>query len=762
MNALDQGWAAYRGADYASARTHAYTRLHETAQDADAWLLLAAAWRAEGHGWESEAAYRRGCELSPERAELWLNLGHLLRSQARPQEAVEAYRRGIAQAPAFAGARVALCEAFIQAAQPEQAAEAARQALADGLDAIEIHQALGNALFSAGQIEAALGVYEGALARAPENTALRYNAALAHARLGRRDTAIDHLDRLLALAPATLNAHIKRGDLLKDAGDATGAEHAYRHALALSPRLAEVHNNLGAALARQNRWKDAILAYRMALECGLRAPVLYMNLGNAHHALRELDAALAAYREGLTIAPDDLPLLTEAVHVQQKLCDWRGFEHLQTRLIEPSLAWQGEGVPPSPFVFVALPAPVTPAQQRQVASRYAQHLASLVPAPTPTRRHRPPGPLRIGYVSADFHNHATAHLMLGLFRRHDRARVSVHAYSFGPDDGSEYRRRIVADCDRFTELGAVSDAQAAARIRADDIDIVVDLKGYTGSARPALFAWRPAPLAVQWLGYPGTLGADWIDYIVADRSVLPESDLPHYTEAPVWMPGSYQPNDCEQPIATTVPSRAQCGLPEHGFVFCCFNSPYKIEPRIFALWLDLLRELPGSVLWLYAGNDIAADNLCREAAARGMDPARLVFARALPKAEHLARHTHADLFLDTLYYNAHTTASDALWAGVPVVTTPGASFASRVAAGLLRACGLPELIAPDLTAYRDLALSLARDPERLAALKAKLLAVRPHCALFDTAAFARHLETAFETMWARHAAGQPPAPIRLE
>ncbi|GAA5177675.1 tetratricopeptide repeat protein [Niveibacterium umoris] len=754
MDGVTDLWRAVQERRFEVAEAGARDRLLADPGESDAWFMLAICLRARSAIPEAEACFRRAMALQPDRADIYVNLAHLLKSAGRTQEAIDHYREALSRAPAALPLRVALCEALIDARRCDEALSAAGAETT--VDPAELWQMRGNAHFVAGRPQQAEAAYARALQVQPQHPAVLYNSALACERCGRRDLAIARLRQLVGLAPETLNAQIKLGDLLKEEGHHEEAEQAYRSALNLRATVPEVQNNLGALLSRTGRWREAVGCYLQARAQGLANPVLFLNLGNAYHALRQLDEALAAYREGLDRYPDDIALLTEAIHVQQKLCDWRGMDRLRERLLEPALRWQGAGSPPSPFVFTALPVDATPAEQQVIARRYADWIGAAVPAPLPPRGERRAGRLRIGYVSADYHNHATAHLMLGLFSRHDRARVEVIGFSYGHDDGSHYRRRIVEDCDAFHDLSALSDREAALAIRACDIDIVVDLKGYTGSARPAIFAWRPAPIQVQWLGYPGTLGAPWFDYIIADRVVIPDEALADYSEQVVWMPGSYQVNDSEQPMAAS-PTRAECGLPEGAFVFCCFNSPYKIDARIFAIWMDLLRQTPGSVLWLYAGNPTAIANLRREAEAQGVSGSRLVFAPPLPKAEHLARHVHADLFLDTLYYNAHTTGSDALWAGVPVITVPGATFAARVGASLAHALGMPELITPDLDSYRALALQFAHEPARLQAMRDRVQTLRSRCSLFDTASFARALDAAYGEMWLRHERGELPS-----
>jgi predicted O-linked N-acetylglucosamine transferase (SPINDLY family) len=344
-----------------------------------------------------------------------------------------------------------------------------------------------------------------------------------------------------------------------------------------------------------------------------------------------------------------------------------------------------------------------------------------------------------------------------MIERHDRERFEVFGYALCDDDGSGVRRRLEKGFDRFVDIADSDPATAAAHIRADDIDILIDLKGNTQHARTQIPATRPAPLQVGFLVYPGTSGADYIDYMIADSIVAPFDQQPYFSERIVHLPGCYQPNDRQRPIASPGPSRVDCNLPEGSFVFCCFNNNFKIVPAIFDRWMRLLRAVPNSVLWLIATNRFVVENLRREAIARGVAAERLVFAPPIPLPEHLARHRHADLFLDTLPYNAHTTASDALWAGLPVLTCRGATFAGRVAASLLHAVGLPELVTDSLDHYERLAFELATDAARLAAMRHRLLVNRRTAPLFDGGAFASGLEAAYEIMWRRHRQGLPPA-----
>jgi len=383
-----------------------------------------------------------------------------------------------------------------------------------------------------------------------------------------------------------------------------------------------------------------------------------------------------------------------------------------------------------------------------------------LPVRAPQRRQA--GRIRLAYLSADLYNHATAHLMAELFERHDRTRFELIALSFGPDRRDAMRSRLASAFDRFIDVRHLGDEAIAAYARELGVDIAVDLKGFTIDARPGIFAWRAAPVQVSYLGYPGTLGMESMDYVIADRQLASLADAAFYSEKLVRLPYSYQPNDTGRGIAAILPSRASQGLPEAGFVFCCFNNNYKISPAVWDIWMRLLHQVPGSVLWLLEGNELAVANLRAQAVRSGVAPQRLVFAARAPLDVHLARHRLADLFLDTLPYNAHTTASDALWAGLPVLTLKGHSFAGRVAASLLHAVGLPELVTHNAQDYEALALQLAGDPARLAGFCGKLAIQRDVAPLFDTQRLRLHLESAYEVMYRRSQDGLPPEAFDVE
>jgi len=616
-----------------------------------------------------------------------------------------------------------------------------------------------------GDLDGAVTVLRRALERAPDFAVLWETLALVLKEGGRADEALASQHEFCRLVPENFEAWHELGEMCLRAERLDAAAEAFQHALSRRDTLAGTWMNLGNVRRRQGRGQEAFDCYRKAISLKPDFAEAHFNLGSALHARGHAGEARQAFSAAVQHRPDYTAALVALTCLEQEICAWGGRDEKIARVIagtEQALR-DGRRSPLEPFCALGLP--VSAALQRDIARSVAAAIAAepctqggpLHRIPTDAQ----PSRLRIGYVSSDFRDHATAQLMRGLFRLHDRRRFEVFAYSFGYDDGSAYRRGIEVDCDHFIDLGGNDSRGSAERIAADGIHVLVDLKGYTRDIRPQIFALRPAPVQVNWLGFPGTTGADYMDYVVTDAVVTPPALAAQFTEAPAYLPHSYQVNDHLQPVDAHTPSRAECGLPEQGFVFCCFNNNYKIEPAMFGTWMRLLQAVPGSVLWLLQGSAEAEANLRREAGRRGVDAGRLVFAERQPRARHLARHRCADLFLDTLYCNAHTTASDALWAGLPLLTCPGETFAARVAASLLHAVGLPELIADDLAAYENQALALARSPERLGELRNRLDRNRHAAPLFDTPRFARHLEQAFAAMWARWAAGESTAPITV-
>jgi predicted O-linked N-acetylglucosamine transferase (SPINDLY family) len=608
----------------------------------------------------------------------------------------------------------------------------------------------GLALHNLGRLEEAVAGYDRALALRPDLAEVYYNRGNALRHLDRLDAAIASYDSAIALKPDFAEAYVNRGVALQDLWRPNEALESYDHVLALKPDLAEALNNRGSILREFGRLDEALESCDRAIALKPDLAEALNNRGNILRDLGRFGLALESYERALAVRPDFPDALVGWIEEKRRLCDWSGAgEHEWKVRITSGLQASLRVV----FTLLSLASPAEHlAYARRVAARFDAHPASFRPAAP-----RSGGRIRLGYLSADLRTHPVAFLIAGLIERHDRRRFEVLGYSCGPDDGSAIRARLTGAFDHFVDLRAASHRQAAELIHAAAVDILVDLTGYTELGRTAILAHRPAPIQVNYLGYPGTTGADFIDYIIVDGFVVPAVQQPFFSERLVHLPDCYQCNDDQRAISENTPSRAECGLPEQGFVFCCFNNVYKITPEFFDIWMRLLAAVPGSVLWLLDDNPWAKANLAREAAARGIGPDRLVFAPRMPLPDHLARHRLADLFLDTLPYNAHTTASDALWAGLPLLTCAGGSFAGRVAGSLLQAIGLPELVTDSLEEYEALARRLARDGERLAALRASLARNKSTHPLFDTGRFAGTIETAYRQMHETWQAGRPPS-----
>ena len=608
------------------------------------------------------------------------------------------------------------------------------------------------ALHRQGRLAEAEKLYRKLAGRGPHGFDAQHMLGLVLLQRGALPAAAQALHRAIALNSRVAAAHNNLGTCRQRQGQLAEALASHEAALALQPGLAAAAVNRGNALAALGRQAEALASHRLALATEADSAEALYGSGLALSALGREPEAAVAFDRALTLRPD-LPWLPGAALLSRlAVCDWDRLAERRDAL----LAQVARGEPAAdPFLLLGLVD--APGLHRQAAAIYAARHDPVRAAPPPVAGER----IRLGYFSADFHDHATAHLVADLLERHDRSRFEVTGFHFGPARDGAMRRRLRAAFDRFVDLDGLDDQAAAARARQVPLDIAVDLKGYTLGARPGILAARAAPVQVNWLGYPGTMAAAWLDYLIGDATVTPAAAQPLYRECLVRLPHSYQPNDRHRAIGAEIPGRAACGLPPEGFVFCCFNNSWKLLPEQFGAWMRLLHAVPGSVLWLLDSGAALQANLRREAVARGIAPARLVFAPRVPLPQHLARHAVADLFLDTLPYNAHTTASDALWAGLPVLTRPGEAFAGRVAASLLRAVGLAELVVETATEYEALALALARDPARLAALRQRLALNRATAPLFDTDRFAQHLEAAFTAMVQRQRAGLPPAPFEV-
>lgn len=629
-----------------------------------------------------------------------------------------------------------------------------RKALAVNPRSAEALNNRANVLESLGRYDEALASCEKALEIRPDFAEALSNRGNILHDLRRHDEALESYEKALALRPDHPKALSNRAEVLRDLNRLDESLASCDRALAIEPDLAEALNNRGIALHELKRPAEALASFDRALA---RRPDYVKALANRARLLSDLGRngeALASYEAALRVGTGaagsiEGQIRSECLLLKRQVCDWTTYSQDRRRLAETIDTGTMPVLP-----FVVLDWLDDPARQRRAARRLIESLKPPAAAVFPERARGPRERIRVGYVSPDFREHATGHLTAELFELHDRARFELCAISLASDDGSPMRSRLIKPFEHFFEDRRLSDLEIARHMRTMEIEVAVDLGGITRGCRPGILAYRPAPIQVNYLCYAGTMGADFIDYIIADGFLIPEGQEAEFTEKVVRLPHCYQPNDRQRELAKAPVGRAEAGLPDGAFVFACFNNTAKLAPEMFDVWMRLLRSVPAAVLWLLSGDETARANLCREAEARGIAADRLCFATRLPVPDHLARHRLADLFLDTLPYNAHTTASDALWAGLPVLTCAGRSLAARVAGSLLLAVGLPELITTSLEQYEALALKLARDPSLLGALRARLERNRPSAPLFDTVRYCRHLESAFRTMHERWQRGE--------
>ncbi len=726
---------------------------------ADALHLAGGIRQQQGDADAAIALFREAIKADPALGAVYGDLCLALFQRGLVQDATAVVKAGLLRHPQLPELHSYEGNLFMHNKLAAEAVQSYQRALALQDGPAEVHNNLAGALLALGRNDEALQSADRALAQGGKRAEVHMTRAAALLNLHRPQESLQAFDDALALDGSHAGAHANRAFVLAALRRHDEALAAYGRALQLDPEQAGVHNNLGMLHSVQMRYPQALASFdrAIALEPG-HADALANRAMTLGHLDRR-DEQTQAFEHLLAVAPEHPWATGFLLGARMHSCDWNGREALIEKAVQGIRAGRKAIVP---FGWLA----VSDSAQLQyecsriyMAATYpppAHMLGQTRPQPQPPDQRDANGKIRVAYLSADLHNHATAYLMAEFFERHDRLRFETTALSFGPDTPGEMRSRLKLAFDRFEDVRAKSDAEIAQRLRELQIDIAVDLKGFTTDARMGIFGYRAAPVQVSWIGYPGTLGADCMDYILADAQVVSPDVEPWYSEKVVYLPDSYQSNDSQRRIADETPTRAQQGLPEEGFVFCCFNNNYKITPQVFDVWMRLLTQVPGSVLWLLQDNAQAARNLRAEAVRRGVDAERLVFAPRLPLDQHLARHRLAGLFLDTLPYNAHTTASDALWTGLPVVTCKGEAFAARVAASLLHAVGLPELVTHNLADYEALALELATQPGRLAALRERLVAHKDSAPLFDAARLCRHVESAYEVMWKRAGKGIAP------
>ena len=686
--------------------------------------------------------------------------GNALVGLSRYEEAAQAYGNVLRLQPSHLGALTNRGNALLDLRRYSEALECYGQVLAvnaNDLNALN-NRAIG--LKELGRFEEAMASCERALALDPRFALALVTRGNIQLKLLQYENALASFDAALAIRPNDADALNNRGLALTELRRIEEALASFDRALAIAPGHGGALDNKGVALFAADRFEEALASFDRALALNPKRAEAHYHRGQALSNLSQYEEAIAAWCQALASEPKHFHALSALAFYQRIVCDWK---EADLRAAELKHALDADGAVIEPFALLAYS--IAPADHLRYARRYGQvRMAGIIPfAPVaPAQMPRSSGKLKIAYLSSALQRHPTGWQIAELIELHDRSRFEVHAMSYGFEDGSDIRARLVKGFDCYHEVALRSDRDVAQLIRDLGIHIAVDLKGYTEKARPGILAYRPAPIQVSYLGYPASMGVDFIDYILADPIVLPMDQQAHYSEKIVQLPDSYWPSDSKRRVAEETPSRGALGLPNNGFVFCCFNNTYKITSEIFDRWMVILREIKDGVLWLLDTGELAKHNLRNEAQRRAVEPHRLVFAPKVEISQHLARHCAADLFLDNLPYNAHTGTTDALWTGLPVLTCAGEAFCSRVAASLLCAVGLPELMTRTLDDYEALALKLATDRSLLARIREKLEHNRLKFPLFNTDRLRSHIERAYERMWKIFQSGEAPRPIAIE
>lgn len=714
-------------------------------------------WHREGRLVDAERIYREILRQQPEHFDALHLLGVVAIQGQQARRGADLIKKAIAVNPNVAGAHSNLGKALRDLKDSEGALTSFDRAISLDPDFAEAHNNRAGALLDLNRPREALASCNIAIGLKSHFAEAYDTRGLALEGLARPEEALASYNKAISLKPDFAAAYNNRGNVLLTLRRFSDALASYDDALARMPTFAMAHNNRGAAFLKLNRPAEALASFDRAIALEPDFALVHRNRGRALTDLNRLDEAFAAYDKAFALQFDLAEAEGDRLLAKMKICRWDSFAADCASLVA-SVLDRNQLV--APLAFLAVPS----SNKAQLKCAKLWVAREYPPSDTPVWRGQryQHDRIRVAYLSPDLRKHATALLAAGLFECHDRNRFDTVAISSGPDDNSEMRKRLQQSFDRFIDVAACSDDEIARLVGKLEIDILVDLAGFAAGSRMAVFARRPAPISVSYLGYPGTSGADYIDYIIADRIVIPEQDREFYVEKIAYLPNSYQVNDATRLVANKESTRAEHGLPSTGFVYCCFNSNYKVTPFIFSSWMRILAKVEGSVLWLLESNITAYNNLRKEAAKYNVSPDRLIFAKKLPLPDHLARHCLADLFLDTLPYNAHTTASDALWTGLPLLTCLGETFAGRVSASLLHAIDLAELVAKSLEDYEQMAVALALHPDKMTGVRNKLAANRRTTPLFNTELFAKHIETAYTAMYERYQSQLPPEHIFIQ
>ena len=683
------------------------------------WNLIGASATQLGVLDKAINSFQKALLLKPDSADAYSNMGFALKEQGKLDEAVKACKKALLLKPDYANA----------------------------------YYNMGNALQDQGKLDEAIDAYNKAISLKPDYAKAYYNMGNALKGQNKLDAAVEVYKKYILLKPDYANAYYNLGVVLQDQGKLERAIDAYNKAISLKPDYAAAYDNMGTTLKDQGKLDEAIEAYKKSLSLEPDYPQTYNNIANALIDQGKLDEAVNTFNAALLLKPDYEAARTQKLHQQAHICDWDSID--EDRKLIPKLGTYKKSV--SPFSLISLE---DSARRHCLRSEnYAREMFPQKPMPLPEKPLKMPERIRIGYFSSDFKKHPVSYLIAKVIKLHNRDKFEIFAYSLIGKKEDELRKQLIKSFDVFKDVSEISDKEIALLSRQDKIDIAIDLNGYTQNARSGIFAYRAAPVQINYLGFAGTMGTDFIDYIIADQYLIPTNNRKYFREKQIYLPNTFMPTDNSREFSKHFISRSEMGLPEAAFVFCCFNNNYKITDLEFDIWMRVLSKVKESVLWLRRSNQISDKNIIKAAKKRNIDASRLVFADKVPMDKHLSRYKLADLFLDTFAFNAHTTTTEALWAGLPVVTKEGQGFAARVAGSLLNAIGLPELITQNEGDYEDLIIELATNPHKLGVVIKKIDENRLSKPLFDTVLYTKHLENGYLLAYQNYYAGKVPETI---
>jgi len=701
-------------------------------------------------------SYEKTLEIEPDYAEAHNNLGSVFKELKENEAAVQSYKDALVIKPDYVEAQYSLGIMQQDLGQLEAAIKCYEAVLAIKPNFADAFNNLGTSFLDLGQFNEAAKSYKSALKINPDSVEVINNLGIAFYKLHQFEDAIECYERAISLKPDFADTYNNIGIVFLDLGQFNEAANSYKLALKINPNSVEANNNLGIAFYKLHKFEDAVECYEKAISLKPNFVDAYANLASVMKDLNRFDEALAIYESEIILNSNLDFILGELFYIKMHLCIW---DDLSTRLNELTNKINNSEKVISPFILLALID--DPEIQRKTAEIYANDKFqdnNALPLIGIYPKH---SKIRIGYFSADFREHPVSSLTAELYETHDRSKFEIYAFSLGPNTNDEMNLRIKAGVDHFHDAHSMSHKEIVMLVRSLEIDIAIDLGGYTQNARTEIFAMSAAPIQASYIGVLSTMGVNCYDYLLSGQGMIPESNQKYYTEKIVYLP-SYQVNDSKEILPKKIFTRKELGIPEKGFIFCCFNHTYKIMPIVFDSWARILKDVKESVLFIYVDNELAKTNLLREITVRGIAPSRLIFGGRLPRAEYLARYRVADLFLDTRPYNAGTTASDALRMGLPVLTLEGASFNSREAASILRSLNLPELITSSDKDYEEVAVELGNDPDKLKLIKEKLASNLATAPLYDTPLFTKNLESAFVQMYYRYQQGLEPKHIYLQ